>query len=257
MERWDQVEAALVKSLPPGAPSKDDPYAIHLAEAREVYGVLNAKLLDLKTTFLKESEPEVVDNSAAERVEESKSVRLDSGLLKRLKILWPQVPLSEKDAMRRAVRHFDKSLTTDRRFDSSEAYFRANSLVIDLMMRCNDLDGAFTMVRGLFRSCVDARTELTEKLTNKDLELQSRQRLQVMLKRASTALEHAGDLRRELMDRLVDREMPKVKKALAKVSNPSVRQIEKALESAGISKGLINHMKEPSQKQHVFRGAAK
>jgi hypothetical protein len=62
----------------------------------------------------------------------------------------------------------------------------------------------------MYKPAVDERNRLQEKLRKKDnSEIEQRQ-LQAGMNRVAEALERAGDLRREVLQMLVDKEMPRI-----------------------------------------------
>ena len=60
----------------------------------------------------------------------------------------------------------------------------------------------------------------------------------------AAAQEQAGDLRRELVDKLLERDLPKIKQVLAENEGAAAEEIEKALKEIGIGEAVILRMQE-------------
>lgn len=164
--------------------------------------------------------------------------------LVQLKQLWPQAPLTEIDAMRGAVTYFKEAISSDPAFDSHHAYSSAIKLVIELMIRCDDLDGAFEMVRGIYKSAADARVHCQQELQNKQLDTEKRERLTNQLRRFNDSIQNAGELREKLLDCLVKRDWPKIERILEGVRGASTQDVTKALRDGGVVPGVITHLTE-------------
>ena len=131
-----------------------------------------------------------------------------------LKTRWPLAPADEIEAMRNAISYFHRALASDPRLDSPRAYGSVVTVVADLMVRCDDLDGAFSMVRSIYKSNSDARLQCQQTLRRKDVDEATRKRLQVQIRRIGDSLQHAAELRRQLIDRLIERDMPMIKQSI-------------------------------------------
>lgn len=161
------------------------------------------------------------------------------------KIECPILPSDEIEAMRAALEYFEIALSSDARFDNPTAQFNVVSLMADLCVRCGDIDRAFGMVRGMYKSAIDARVSSQRRLReDPDLTDAARTKLGSEIRRATASLGKAGDLRRELLDKLVDQEMPKIRKVFEQHPAATDAQLAEELTQTGVAPGLLNHIKE-------------
>ncbi len=161
-----------------------------------------------------------------------------------LKRTWPIAPADEIEAMRLASNYFQRSLSADEKFNSPQAYAAGISLVVDLMIRCSDLDEAFGMVRGMHRSSSDARQECQKGLKRKGASAGEQKRLKAQITRLNESIEHAGELRLLLMDKLIEHHMPGIQEALDKNKNSTQEELERALDECGVTPGLMPRLVE-------------
>ena len=164
--------------------------------------------------------------------------------VKRLKSMWSLAPVDEIDSMRTAIPFFEKAVSLDPRFDSAQAYFTIASLIIDLRVRCNDIDPAFSMVRGMYKAGTDARQKCMEELQQKGLDETAKQRIANNLRRIGEMIQQAAELRRQLLDHLAARDWPIIERIVQENPRADATALEKVLEDNGISPGLISHLKE-------------
>jgi hypothetical protein len=173
--------------------------------------------------------------------------------LAHLKTLWLAAPGDEIEAMQMAIPHFQQASLRDPRFNGADAFFQIASLIIDLQVRCDDLDSAFAMVRGMFQDGMNARQHYMQLLQDKTLDEDERQRINNALRRVSSNLENAADLRRRLLDEVTRRNMPTITRVLEENAEADGAAIEKALEENGVPPGLIAYLKQDGNMlSHLF-----
>jgi hypothetical protein len=164
--------------------------------------------------------------------------------IKRLKGIWSSTPVDEIEAMRTSIPFFEKAVSLDPRFDSAQAYFSIASLIIDLRVRCNDIDPAFAMVRGMYKAGTDARQKCMQELQTKGLDDTAKQRIANNMRRIGEMIQQAAELRRQLLDHLAARDWPIIERIVQENPRADATSLEKILEDNGISPGLIGHLKE-------------
>ena len=111
------------------------------------------------------------------------------------------------------------------------------------MVRCGDTEQALGMVRSMYKSAMDARQKYTEEMKDPDLDDSDRRRLRARLDRAAEALEKSGDLRRTLIEQLMERDLPRVRQILAEARGASASEIEASLASAGVAPEVVVRLK--------------
>ncbi|MBI5093905.1 MAG: DUF2225 domain-containing protein [Candidatus Hydrogenedentes bacterium] len=166
---------------------------------------------------------------------------LDQGLAE-LRALWPDAPLTERDAMLMAVQFFKRALLTDTRFDSTANHMKVSLLTADLAIRCDDYAAAMEVARGMYQPAVDERGRIQEKMQKKDTPESEQRQLQVGMKRVSEALERAGELRREILEMMEKREMPRITR-IARETGAKGDDLERALLDNGIFPEVVAELK--------------
>ncbi|MCL4692772.1 MAG: DUF2225 domain-containing protein [Candidatus Hydrogenedentes bacterium] len=161
-----------------------------------------------------------------------------------VKSLWPFAPANEVEAMRMAIGYLEKAVSRDATFDDPQAHLNGISLLIDLMIRCEDFDAAFTMIRGIYRNATYARGTMQETLRNPELDETAKQKVRNKIRGLSRSVEHAGELRRKLLGILIDRDRATIRRVLSENAGAPVEQVASALEQHGISPGVVVFLKE-------------
>ena len=164
--------------------------------------------------------------------------------LRQLKVYWPQAPLTEMEAIRLSITYFKEAVSSDPAFDSHRAYTSAINLIIDLLTRCDDLDGAFEMVRGIYKSAADARVKCQQDLQNKQLEPTARERIANQMRRLNESIQSASDMRIKLLDSLVERDRPKIEQILSAHRGNNQEYLMRVLREGGVIPGVISHLHE-------------
>jgi len=243
--RWDRVGISLAEEFRARNVSDTESLKKPQSNIDALLTALKKEVFTLKSAY----ERTLSHDTAMQRIESAEVVgdtesEVDRELLRASKGIWVDTPADEIEAMQYACRFFENAISADPRFDSPDAYFKAASLVIDLYVRCEDLDAAFGMVRGIYRTGMEARHHITQRLQDVNTEPEMRQRLERQMKRVNVSLQQAADLRRYLLGLLEERELPKIRAILAKNQARKPQEIEKLLEESGIPRGLINSLKE-------------
>jgi Uncharacterized protein conserved in bacteria (DUF2225) len=164
-------------------------------------------------------------------------------VMERLRVLWPEAPTDESQALKLAVEHLQRALAEDRRLDDFQNHSAVSRLVIDLMLRRGDANGAYQTVNGMYREAADARQRLQERLRDKELSDSDRRRIEGNAKRANETVERAADMRTELLDKLLARDLPRIKQ-LVRANARAVDDIEKFLAANGILPEVMAHLKK-------------
>ncbi|MBX7256215.1 MAG: DUF2225 domain-containing protein [Candidatus Hydrogenedentes bacterium] len=168
-------------------------------------------------------------------------------LMVSLKSMWPMAPSDENEAMRLSLQYLQQAISTDPAFDNSQTYLNGISLVVDLLIRCNDLNAAFDTVRGIYRGAAEARSRLMDELKPKDLDENTKQRLLGRIRKLSRSVEHAGELRTKLIGLLVERDRELIHKILRDNAGISESKVMAALEENGIVPGVVAYLQEKGE----------
>ena len=249
--KWDSMRTAIKRDLETRLDEEEIAFQSELDDVNEAIESMLQRLHIAKKAYIQHVTAE--EESIGNREIDSDYALKDPAFLAKLKLVWPTAPETEVEAMRLAIRYFEKALSQDPRLDSMEAYFQVASLSVDLLMRCGDIDSAFAFVRGIHSNSMESRQNYTEKLRDPELTPERKRKLQAMLKRTTDSLECALDLRAELMNKLVERERPKIDSILKKSDAQHGKDAEAALVEGGIPIGLINFIKDTKNKHELAK----
>lgn len=245
---WDKVSKAverrtgeLEKEFQTNA--AENPYARNCADLGKQFDNLVGELYRLKTTCKRDLSGKLLSGDAYESGPFFSFPSYEA-FFEKLKSVWPLAPADEMEAMRAAIAYFKHSVSTDSRFDDPEKHFSAITLITDLMIRCDDIDAALAAIGTIHKTALDSRQKYMKKMQEKDIDEQTKRRFQVQIQRTNAALGRAVDLRYELLDNLLKRDLPKIKKILAKHEGAPTEEIEKILKKNGIVEPLILRMQE-------------
>ncbi len=233
MQGWQRTNQALLSQLEGGK----NLIRKHRDNVEKLLETLSTELYRLKV-LCKDGVSPASTGNGTEALQE---------FLARLKGMWSTVPTDEVEAMRMAVRYLDKAISRDPIFDDAQTYLNAISLIIDVMIRCGDFDAAFDMVRAIYRNATQARAALQERLRNPDLDETAKQRVRNRMRGLSRSLEHAAELRRKLIGKLIERDRDSIRKIIAAHAGAPVQNVVAALEKSGISPGVVGYLKEQGE----------
>jgi len=221
----------------------ENPYTQCRASLGKQFDRFFAELYRLKTTCKRDLSGTLLDGNAQE-AGPFFSFPSYQAFFEKLKSVWPFPPADELEAMHGAISYFQHSVSTDSRFDDPQKRFLTISLITELMVRCGDIDGAFSMVGSLYKVVSDNRQRYMRQMQQKDIDEPTKRRLKVKMERARASLGQAGELRRKLVDKLFERDLPKIKQVLAENEGAAAEEIEKALKEIGIGEAVILRMQE-------------
>jgi hypothetical protein len=156
---------------------------------------------------------------------------------------WADVPTEEGPALRSAIDHFESAIASDARLDNIGPYFKTSSLIVDLELRCGDLDEAFKKARGVANSVMSDREKLLERMGKTEDESR-KMALKSVLLETNSYIEKAKDLQYLVADRLIDRDMPRIKAILKEHEQSATGKKKVALLGAGISHPIVNRLEE-------------
>jgi len=242
MDAWQTLDQELAgradNNAEDVAEQEADSYDVPLREMRQAFTAQFAALERLKALCQQEadapavSEPTIVAGSYQD-------------LIEGFQPLWSETPATEQEAMQSAAAYFRKTLWKDVRFNSAQTRYNLISLVTDLYVRCNDLDSAYKMLASLYKSNTDAIRQYEHGLEDKETSAERRKRLPGLIKRSRDALEHTAELRRTVLDLLMERDQPKIDALLAEHAHDPAEKRQAVLVENGIVPELILVLKKP------------
>lgn len=249
--RWDLLAGALRRRAADVAPAcaaagAANPYESHATNVARQIEALTGEVFRMKKTCAADRAGWLLDG-AATTGEAYQGFPSYEAFFEKLKAVWPLAPADEPEALRAAVAYFERSVSTDMRFDDPQKHFSIVSLMAELLVRCDDLDGAFAMVRTIYKTASDNRQRIMKEMrAKKDLSDLEGRRMEAQLEHIAASIAQVGELRGGLLDKLLVRDLPKIQSILARMEHrkAEAKETERALEDSGIEHALVQRMKE-------------
>ena len=164
--------------------------------------------------------------------------------LEGLRSQWPDIPLSEGDATRAAIRWFRQAIEQDSRLDSHESFASVGAIVAHLHGRLGEYEMALDMVNGIHRSALDTRGNCMERQRMEtDMPHAEKKRLDARMARLGTNIEDLVDVRDEIIQQLYERDEARITEILAATKGKPLKAREDALLAAKIRNEVITRLK--------------
>ena len=125
--------------------------------------------------------------------------------------LWPEAPVTEKEALALAARHFEAAISADARFDSPKEYGAGVKLLLEVLNRCGDLDRAYETVRGIYGNAMDLRKKNRDIIMDKDSSERLRKKAEADEKSINQLAGDAAEFRDNLLNTMIDRDLPQIR----------------------------------------------
>jgi len=231
-EAKEAVTVALREDAARRGTRNSEAYAKALSTAGRLVDALHSESYRLKSLF---------NQSYVSAQKDDRSYNLE--FLEKVKSLWVYAPADELEALRSAIEHYEKAIASDSRLNDSEPYFRTSALIIDLELRCNDLDAAFKKARGIVASVMKDRETLRARMNSME-NPSHKMELKKRLDAANRAVERASDLHSQVVEMVIAREMPKISTILQEHSRSTASQKKVALMAGGISLGIVQRVEQ-------------
>ena len=227
----------IVEALKADEVRRDSEYDTALEKSLDTMGrlleALHSESYRLKSTF-NQSYVTALD-------EGDKSYSVD--FLDEVKNAWVYAPADEIEALRSAIEYFERAIANDARLNDPEPFFKTSALIVDLEMRCNDLDAAFKKVRGVVTAIIQDRGDILARIAKVENE-SHKMDLMKQLTAANRSLDKASELHELVVDKVIAREMPRVKEILAGHTGSTTGQKKVALLSGGVPHGIVHRLEE-------------
>jgi len=222
-------------------PGDKNPYRAPLQSLRSKIESISADLHKIKRTCQKDLSGQLGGDQGGEAYYTFASF---DEYMEKLKSVWPYAPTDEVEAMRQAIVNFDHSVSTDARLSDQNKHFSAISLITDLKVRIGDLDGAYGMVRSIYKTASDNRVKAQKKLSDPETDERDKRKFKAQVERAQSSIAQVASLRAWLLDRLYERDKGKIAQIVNNAQGAQPEEIESALEKAGVEGALIAKLKE-------------
>ncbi len=166
-----------------------------------------------------------------------------SEFVEEVKREWSYAPADEIEALRSAIEYFERAIAQDARLNEPDPFFKTSALIIDLELRCDDLDAAFKKARGVVSSIIQDREKILTRIASVENE-SHKMELMKQLTAANRSIERANDLHRAVVDQVISREMPEINRILADHGRSTTGQKKVALLSNGVTHGIVYRLEE-------------
>jgi hypothetical protein len=161
---------------------------------------------------------------------------------------WPGMPRTEEISIKRAVEAFDYSFKHEDTEQSIEQSLGVVNLIVKLLLKIGDLDGALDYIMQIFKSGFRDKQELQRRLSQgkreKTLSDFDARNIQRKIATVTNSLTQAGDTRKMLLEKIYERDKEKITATLNDNANNSPEQQQEALVAAGLTEELIPFLKD-------------
>lgn len=207
-----------------------------------------AKLAEVKTllAMLQSAVLQEGQHLAHASAEGASAGALDEALA-RAKGRFPLVPRSERDCLRLAVDGFVASYRQEDTYLSIEQSMTVLGLVVDLLVRLGEDERALEFVAEIFNAGMENKKELTRRLAEgkrgRRLRAHDERMLDQKIGVVTMAIRQAGESRRRILDRLLERHRAVIVRTLSATAGGSAEAREKALADAGVPEVVVTQLK--------------
>ncbi|HUX07018.1 MAG TPA: DUF2225 domain-containing protein [Acidobacteriota bacterium] len=168
-------------------------------------------------------------------------------LLYTLRSRWAELPRNEEECLRVAVKAFDYSYSNETAYKSIEQGIKVVMLIIDLLCRVGEQEEALRYISEVYKSGMRNISDLSARIRdgkkNKAMTPYDERMLRRKIGNIQFSIRQAGEIRRDLLEKLTKHYKATIDKALAKVTDNPVKDQEKALLEAGIPEEIIGDLK--------------
>jgi hypothetical protein len=225
-------------------PLDQTPYAKLLALTREKMGQMQQTAAMFQQVAAQDKKGMLIESALTASGEANNLEQVLPSLLPQ----WPQLPRTEKEAVRLAVDAFDYSS----RFEDTDQTIQQSmglvNLIIKLLLKINDLERALDYVLQIFKTGYRDKQELQMKLNqgkrNKTLSDVEERGLTKQIGSINRTLTMAAENRRKIVGFIFERDKEKILSILNEKAEVSPEEQEQALIEAGLSEELIPWLRE-------------
>ncbi len=155
---------------------------------------------------------------------------------------WPEIPRDEQAALRLAAKYFEEAISADTRFDEPKEYFAGVKLLMEILRRCNDHDHAYEVVRGIYNTGMDTRKRNSELLSKNDTSDRMRLKISAEEKIINKMMSEAAEMRNEILDRMVARDIEKARAIARAVPQANAAQLLTKLVAGGLRPEVVRRI---------------
>ncbi len=222
---------------------EENPYASISASLGDKLDEMRTLLSMMQSAVLHDRKGEL---STVKDLGGGKPTGLDE-LLMSLRSYWAELPRSEEECLRMAVDALDYSYGHESSLKSIEQGMSVVSLIINLLARIDDHQGALRHVSEVYKSGMnsinDLRWRIREGKKKKILSPHDERMLNRKIGNISVAIRQAGESRRNLLDLLCERHSAAIGETLAQTEGKPLTERMKALKDAGVPEEVISDLR--------------
>lgn len=161
---------------------------------------------------------------------------------------WPDMPRNEVSCIQRAVAAFDYSYNHEDGELSAEQSLSVVNLIVKLLLKIGDLDGALNYVMQIFKTGFRDKQELQRRLSqgkqDKKISPLDEKNIQRKIGMINNTLSQAGETRHQIVELIYEKRKDKIHAILKANADKSSEQINQALLNAGFSEVVIHFLTE-------------
>jgi hypothetical protein len=173
---------------------------------------------------------------------------------------WPDMPQSEEACIRRAVTAFDYSFKNEDTDHSLEQGLAVVNLIVKLLLKIGDLDGALDYASQIFKSGFRDKQELSRRLSQgkqaKTLSAFDEKNIQRKIGTINNTLTQAGDTRKMIIEMIYEKRKDKIIPILKENVEKTADEQKQAILDAGFQEDLLPFLQERGliKKEEVKKG---
>jgi Uncharacterized protein conserved in bacteria (DUF2225) len=169
-------------------------------------------------------------------------------LFSEIAIQWPEMPQSEEACVRRTVASFDFSFKNEDTDHSLEQGLAVVNLIVKLLLKIGDLDGALDYAAQIFKSGFRDKQDLSRRLSQgkqaKTLSSFDEKNILRKIGTINNTLTQAGDTRKMIIELIYEKRKDKILPILKENVEKSAEEQAKAILDAGFQDDLLPFLEE-------------
>jgi hypothetical protein len=168
--------------------------------------------------------------------------------LAELALKWPEIPRTEEMCLRRAVAAFDYSIKYENTEHSIEQSLSLVNLVVKLLLKLGDLEGALDYISQIFKSGFRDKQELQRRLSaaKQDKTIKNFDERSILRKIATinNTLTQAGEIRKKILGMIYEKHKEKILALLKENIEKTAQEQKQILLENQVNEDLFPYLEE-------------
>jgi hypothetical protein len=175
---------------------------------------------------------------------------------------WSDVPVSEREAMIKAIEAFERAITVEKAYPRGEQAMGVIAIMVDLMRRVGEYTRALEFIKKVQEGELITKSGMNEKFmkyrSTGKMSAKNESKIFNSLSAVDQAIARLAFTKRDIIEDMIKRDKEKIEKVLAASAGKTIEQQVSELTAAGIPTHIIEDMlqrnvfKEPEKKKGLF-----